>query len=328
MKNNRKVFIVIPTIRDVTFLKRWAKQFRDTEIIICEDHPQKQIKVPKNIGKKIYHYTWEDIDKDLGKNSWIIPRKVSGIRNYGFLKAYQMKADVIITLDDDCYPVNNHDLIKQHLDNLSLTIPEKWINTNPDIRHLYTRGMPYFNRHQLPVMLSHGLWTGVLDHDGPTHLQHPHFRAKFAEHFLYMIPKGIFFPMCSMNLGFSAKITPIMYFPLMGESPKGNKWEYDRFDDIWAGFFAKKIMDHLNFGVVNGSPFVKHNKASDPFDNLKKQAKGIETNENLWKIVDKVKLTKKTIKGSYLELAEKVNFPSSNYFSKLKKAMKIWANLF
>lgn len=323
----KKIFVVIPTIRNLDFLQDWKKQFKNVNIIVCEDRPQKLIKIP-NVGKKIYHYSWKEIDEDLGKNSWIIPRKVSAIRNYGFLKAHQMGANIIITLDDDCYPVKNHNLIKLHSRNLSLKTPFKWTNTYPDAHHMYTRGMPYLNRQQAPVMLSHGLWTNVLDHDGPTHLQNLNFKAEFAQHFLQIIPQGAYYPMCSMNLAFRREVTPLMYFPLMGEDKNGNKWGYDRFDDIWAGIFSKKIMDHLGYGVVNGAPFVEHKKASDPFKNLIKEAKGIEMNEKIWKEVDKVKLTSNNIIDSYQKLIEKIDFPQKKYFNKLKEALNVWLTLF
>ena len=322
-----KIFIVIPTIRNLDFLNKWGEQFKDVTLIVCEDRPQKTLELPK-IGKKIYHYSWQEIDQELGENGWIIPRKVSGIRNFGFLKAHQMGADIIITIDDDCYPVKNHDLIKLHSQNLALKTPRKWTNTYPDARHLYTRGMPYLNRQQAPTMLSHGLWTNVLDFDGPTHLQNLNFKAEFSEHFLQIIPQGAYYPMCSMNLAFRREIVPLMYFPLMGEDKNGNKWGYDRFDDIWAGIFSKKIMDHLGYSVINGAPFVEHRKGSDPFKNLQKEALGIETNEKLWELVDKVKLIKKTPAKCYEELAQKIDFPKGEYFENLKKTMIIWANLF
>lgn len=325
MKNS--IFIVIPTIRNLDFLKDWKDQFKDCTIIICEDHPVKTIKIPK-IGIKQYHYSWQEIDAELGENSWIVPRRVSAIRSYGFLKAYQMGAEIIMSLDDDCFPVPNHHFVEQHVRNLNLTSPKNWINTNPDVRHLFTRGMPYLNRQEQPVMLSHGLWTNVLDHDAPTHLQHLDFKAEFAEQFLYFIPNGTYFPMCSMNFAFRREITPLMYFPLMGEDNKGNKWGYDRFDDIWAGIFAKKVMDHLGYGVVNGSPMIEHRKASDPFTNLKKEAGGIEINELIWKNVDKVALTKLSIKNCYTELSTLVEFPKTNYFDKLIHAMSIWTDQF
>lgn len=322
-----KTFIVIPTIRDLDFLDAWSEQFADTEIIVCEDRPKKSVSVP-DVGQKTYHYSWREIDDDLGEDSWIIPRRVSAIRNYGFLKAYQMGADVIITLDDDCYPVPNHNLVDLHLQNLSLETPQKWTNTYPDARHMYTRGMPYLNRQQATVMLSHGLWTNVLDFDGPTHLQNLDFKAQFSEHFLQIIPQGSYYPMCSMNLAFNREITPLMYFPLMGQDKEGNKWGYDRFDDIWAGIFSKKIMDHLGLGVVNGAPFVEHRKASDPFVNLVKEAKGIGVNEEVWKAVDDVQLESTTCINLYQELADKLPDFDQKYFKKLKSAMKIWGELF
>src|SRR5258708_7143906 len=297
-----KTTLIIPTIRNLDFLENWQSQLVDTDIIICEDQPKKTLRPPK-VGKTMTHYSWAEIDRELGKDSWIIPRRVSGIRNFGFLKAYQAEADTIITLDDDCYPVDGHSLIKLHTQNLNLTIPTRWTNTNPDSRQLYTRGMPYLNRTESKVMLSHGLWTNILDHDGPTHLQNLNFHANFAEHFLQIIPSGCYFPMCSMNLAFKREITPLMYFPLMGEDAQGKKWGYDRFDDIWAGIFAKKILDHLKYGVVNGAPFVEHRKASNPFTNLKKEAAGIEKNEELWLAVDAVKLKKSTPRACYIEVA-------------------------
>lgn len=328
MKTKKQnVHVVIPTIRTLDFLNDWEEQFTNCTIHICEDHLKQEIETPK-VGKAVYHYTWKDIDADLKKDGWIIPRKVSGIRNYGFLQAYRAGATHIITIDDDCYPVAGHHLVVDHLRNLSLRVPSRWTNTNPDVRHLYTRGIPYLVREEQPVVLSHGVWTNVLDHDGPTHLQHLSFRSEFAEHFLTIIPTHAYFPLCSMNIAFKTEITPLMYFPLMGEDTEGKKWGYDRFDDIWCGFFAKKILDHLKLGVVNGSPMVEHRKASDPFKNLQKEAAGIEVNEELWKAVDAVTLHSTTPIEAYKELAEKISFPKSDYFSSLRSAMSSWAELF
>ena len=60
----KKTFIVIPTIRNLDFLKSWKQQFKDTFIIVCEDRPQKTIQLPK-VGKKIYHYSWQEIDQEM-----------------------------------------------------------------------------------------------------------------------------------------------------------------------------------------------------------------------------------------------------------------------
>jgi len=351
-----EVAVVIPTIRNLSFLREWRDEFKDCLGVIVEDHAKKEIETPKKYFQKVCHYTWKDIDKSLGKNSWIISRKNAGIRSFGFLKAWELKADIIITLDDDCYPVaptqsgrrsaeaNFHlrgrsprneperrrtvNFVQQHLENLFLYAPTDWQPTYPHRRYFYTRGIPYSIRNKKEVVISHGLWSGVLDFDAPTQLLHNHLQVPENFDFIEFIPQSYFFPMCSMNLAFKTKITPLMYFPLMCYDPEEKHLGYDRFDDIWAGLFAKKILDHLGLSIVNGSPFVEHRKASDPFKNLQKEAKGIEANERLYKEIAKVRLSSKNTRDCYIELAEKVHFPKEDYFDYLKKAMKIWANLF
>jgi len=322
-----KVFVVIPTIRTLTFLREWKDQFSNCHIIIVEDHPTIQIETPTVHSLGVFHYAWKNIASDFGNDEWIFSRKNAGIRSYGFWKAYTSGADIIITLDDDCYPVEDG-FVNQHIDNLSAETPERWINTYPHSNFVYTRGIPYSIRKKHRVMISHGLWTNKIDLDGRTEIRYPNLHLPSYPPFRQFVPTGAYFPMCSMNLAFRREATPLMYFPLMGFDPSGRHWGYDRFDDIWAGVFAKKIIDHLDFAVVNGSPFVDHRKASDVRSNIERERKGLEMNESLWKLVDSVKLTKHTLLESYRELAAKISFPKDYYFIKLKKAMILWSTLF
>ena len=327
-----KIAIVIPTVRNLNFLEEWNDEFKSCIGIIVEDHSYKKIATPYKYFNKVYHFAWEDIDRELQDKSWIICRKNAGIRNFGFLKAFQLGVDVTITLDDDCYPVKKNNFLKTHIENLSFLAPSDWYPTYPHRKYFATRGFPYLIRNKKEVVISHGLWSKILDFDAQTHLKYPDLKVSVLnQNLMEFIPKGYFFPMCSMNLAFKTKITPIMYFPPMGYDHKGNYWGFDRFDDIWAGIFAKKIIDHLDYAVVNGTPFVEHRKASDIKENLKKEKEGIKANEILFHEVKKVKLTKKTIIDAYKQLFDKVNIenlPNKDYFLKLKKAVNIWLGLF
>lgn len=318
------IFLVVPTIRSLDFLSAWVGLLEECHLIVIEDNPIKQIHAPKGGFKNAYHYSWEDIRKDFEKDEWIFSRRNAGIRCYGFWKAYQLGADIIITLDDDCYPVDK-DFIARHKTNLSLRAPEKWTTTFPHPDFLYTRGFPYEARNKYPVVISHGLWSNKMDLDARTQLRHPDVNTPPYPSTLNFIPKGQFFPMSSMNLAFRREVVPLMYFPLMGSDPGGNLWGYDRFDDIWAGIFAKKICDHLRLGVVSGSPFVEHKKASDVQKNLEKEKAGLAVNEKLWRIVDEVELEQSAPALCYQELAQKIRFPKEQYFEKLREAMLIWA---
>ncbi len=327
-KNSLSVFLVIPTIRNLEFLKHWKDEFKDCQIVIVEDRKTKEIGTPSIPSRAIHHFSWTDIDHEFGKSAWIFPRKNAGIRSYGFWKAYVMGAEVIITLDDDCYPAER-EFIKKHLDNLNFKAASSWYTTYPNPEWIYTRGIPYSVRRKIPIMVSHGLWSGAIDLDAKTELKLPKLlNEKPYPPIRQIIPFGYFYPMCTMNLAFRREVVPLMFFPMMGFDTKGKKWEYDRYDDIWAGIFSKKIMDHLGWAVVNGSPFVKHKKASNPHSNLKRESAGMKMNEILWQKVNKVKLTKKSSRLCYIELAKKIKFPRGKYFRKLREAMIIWAEIF
>jgi hypothetical protein len=167
-----------------------------------------------------------------------------------------------------------------------------------------------------------------IDFDAQTQLKHPGVSVWRKEPITQFVPFGYCFPMCSMNLAFRREVTPLMYFPLMGRDPGGRPWGYDRFDDIWAGIFAKKICDHLGLAVVNGSPFVEHRRASDPEKNLIKEKRGLHTNETLWAAIGAAVLRGKTPLVCYEELSRLTPFPQNGYFRRLKQAMDIWITLY
>src|SRR4030042_4762415 len=321
-----EIFIVIPTIRNLDFLKSWKDEFKKCHLIIVEDHPEITIKIPKGNHLNTTHYTWQNIREDFGKDEWIFSRRNAGIRCYGFWKAYQKKADVIITIDDDCYPVGN-DFIRTHIDNLTGSAPDSWFATFPHPQFMFTRGFPYQVRNKKSVVISHGLWSNKIDLDGKNQLIHQNINIPPYPPIRQFVPSGMYFPMCSMNLAFARTAAPLMYFPLMGFDKRGNSWGYDRFDDIWAGIFAKKITDHLGMAIVNGSPFVEHRKASDSKKNIIKERTGLRINERLWRWVNEVKLTRDNPADCYMEIAHKTYFPQTEYFERLRKAMIIWSNL-
>lgn len=321
------MFLVIPTIRNLDFLSEWNSLLSQTHLLIVEDHKDREISPPATGFLSVSHFSWKDIVADFGKDEWIFSRKNAGIRTYGFWKAYEAGADVIITLDDDCYPVDR-DFVVQHLENLNTKAPEGWFPTFPDRRFVFTRGFPYGIRNKQRVVISHGLWTNKIDLDGITQKRYPDILMPPYPSLVQFVPPKQYFPMCSMNLAFSRDVVPLMYFPLMGFSPEGTRWGYDRFDDIWAGIFAKKICDHLGLSIINGSPFVEHRKASDADINIQKEKTGLVINESLWKSVDAVPLTKQTPAGCYKELAQKITLPKTEYFRSLRRAMEIWGNLF
>ena len=317
-----ETIIVIPNhLPHLDFLNEWSKVFHDKEIIIVQDIGDKP-KIPMPYTN-LTIYDHNDIHDDLGADDWIIPTRSSACRSYGFYKAWQRGAKQILTLDNDCFP-DGSDFFNGHIENLSRRVTLGWSVSNSQFA--FTRGFPYGLREKSPVGVSHGLWSMVPDLDAATSLHNFDLRFQPSTE-LIVIPKNNYYTMCGMNLAWVSELTPLMYFGLFGP-----EYGFDQYDDIWAGVLSKKVMDHLDYGVISGYPSVQHRKQSNVFINLNKQAPGLAMNEIFWEIVDGIKLTKNSAAECYEELISSLPDVIANepegWTRKFKQAALIWVNLF
>ena len=102
-------------------------------------------------GRPIEAYSWTEIERDLSA-PWIISKRDSAIRGFGFWKAWQRGARVIVTLDDDCYPAGDG-FLDAHLANLDRT--PVWQSTVPGCE---SEGSPTGTPGRSRVAVSIGLW--------------------------------------------------------------------------------------------------------------------------------------------------------------------------
>lgn len=267
----KDIAVVIPTIRPEsfkTFMKAWKPLFdkHQVTLVVVEDgkNPIVHYISGKEVGVKL---PAEDV---MGKYVSCLTNFNAGIRNLGFayVAAELEEVEYIITLDDDEVPVG--DPIQDHVDALNKRVPVSWISTAVDD---YTRGFPYGIRNEAEVVVSHGVWIGVADWDAPTQLVMGSRRP--INFYRGAIPKGVYYPMCSMNLAFKRKMLPYIF-----HAP----WALgiNRFDDIFAGIESKREIDKHGWAAVTGYATVEHDRASNTFKNLKDEAPGIELNETFW----------------------------------------------
>lgn len=317
----RKI-LVIPSCREVSlrdFLRAWDGVGDWDELIVVEDGPTRTFDLPDSVG----HYAWDDIARTLGEDAWIISRRDSAIRSFGFLMAYRAGADLIATLDDDCFPGVRGGGMPICTAHARAMEQPRWVESIPGMR---TRGLPYRNLGKLRAAANVGLWSDVPDLDAVQTLAgHPNasggFRPPAGSR---LVPAGQYFPLCGMNLAFLRAAAPLFYFPLMGDGSP-----YRRFDDIWCGILAKKAMDHLGWHVSVGEPVVRHVRASDPMVNLVKEAPGIARNETLWEEVDRIPLTAREPAACMAELSDALARDGSDEYARtLGRALGAWAALF
>ena len=121
--------LVIPSVRPEcleAFCRAWAPVADwDMTILVWDGEKSPAVHGLSGLAAETFTYDWRMIDAELGDDAWIVSRKNAGIRTYGFLKAVEHGADVIATIDDDCYPVPGEPLMANHLRNLYYT--PRWV---------------------------------------------------------------------------------------------------------------------------------------------------------------------------------------------------------
>jgi hypothetical protein len=273
--NVEKVIVVVPTIRPdkiEKFLEEWG--FRCRVLVVFDGKEPILRKInPIDTWRAKFgdeEYKLEEIMGDYYKD--LISNFSAGVRNLGFayIAKHMPEVEYIITLDDDVKPQG--DTLDDHIKALEMRMPIRWMR----VGNHFTRGFPYCVRREAEVVLSHGVWTGVHDFDAPTQLILGNPGMDF---YRGPVPKGVLFPMSSMNLAFKRKMLPYMYM-----APREHR--VDRFEDIFCGIDAKREIDEQGWAAVTGYSRVFHEKASNVFNNLEKESRGLLLNEGYWQGVE------------------------------------------
>lgn len=339
-----KSVMVIPSCRPKSFAEfvtKWSPFPWDLTILV-EDNPTQTIDTSAIAKDKIYHYCWSDIDDALGDKSWIISRRDSAIRSFGFMVLSQLmqdmpelrsEVDLVISLDDDCYPLTETHRASFVDDYRRAMQPEQWTHLVPGMR---TRGLPYTGGGSLTSHVHVGLWHNIPDFDSLQTLSGD-FRLPFVPPSgNRLIHPDAYFPFCGMNFAFRPEALPFMYFPKMGEGSP-----YARFDDMWCGTLLQKLAKP-SWRISVGEPHVWHDRASNVMVNLTKEAPGIRANEVFWKLIDgipekpdvKAPSDRMAYAGEYLEFLVARSDIVSLFGSELDMswlrshghALQIWAN--
>ena len=237
-----------------------------------------------------------------------MPYRTGSIRSYGFLQAWRRGFDVV-TLDDDCLPAPDVDLIGEYKDAFAAEFP---VSSYFDVGHTfglgeYMRGFPFRGRDAATPLVQYGGWDNVPDMDALTQAEHersgPVGGYRFDRRAL-AVPRGVGVTGCIMNVAIRHEALPMLYQLVMGMDRVG----YDRWDDIWSGLFVKRICDHLRRPVVvNGKASVVHTRASDTATNLTKEQGGYTLNERMWAHLGRVDLTADSVLGCYEELTDQLD---------------------
>jgi len=360
----KKSSLVITTIGGGKILESIFKQSAQSDImdkmtlVIIPDRKTPRglfdkCKEIRNYGFKIFCPTITEQNnflKDLGFAPELIPYDSDNRRNVGYLMALGCGSEVIISLDDDNYPLQSledHLIVGDEIELPALYNNTQWINIcdllQMDKSHkVYPRGFPYYKRHQSyevnikwgtgRIGLNLGLWIEAPDFDAITWLSSPTKSISFRGE-SFMLGEKMRTPINSQNTAVHRDVMPSYYQIRMGAG-------IGRFDDIFGGYFCQKCMEHMGDRIRIGTPIVSHKRNKhDYLKDLNGELKGILIMEELLPWLEEVELTGNTYAETYVCLTDMLDiqmlcFKGSiwtreikQYFSEVTFSMREWVKV-
>lgn len=270
-----KVIVTTTINRPTESLQRFVEK-KDWKLVVVGD-----LKTPhreyQDIPEITYlhpdeqHSRWKELSELIGFNC--IQR-----RNFGFLHAYDMGADIVATVDDDNIPYADWGedlLINQTVEVDQYDCTEVFDPLSPtNNANLWHRGYPwqlastknnivYLGRKPVKVDVQAGLWDGDPDIDAVERITISP-TVRFTCLHPYGSPKTTVFN--SQNTFLSRRVLPYyMMIPFVG-----------RMDDIWGGYLLQKLQQ-INVVFTRASVYQARNE-HDLFRDMKNELIGYEHN--------------------------------------------------
>jgi len=277
-------------------------------------------------------------------------------RNLAFLKAVEDKYDLVISLDDDNFAgeddfLEYHSIVGRVFSTIPLKNEGRWFNPcamlyfNYDVP-VFMRGFPYCKRGTSSsfgrfwdertddrIVLNMGLWTDKPDVDAVTNLSLPSLESTGIRRDLRQekLPEKCFMPINTQNTAFLREVAPAFFCVPYGTI---HGLYCGRYDDVWGGLFAQKVIQHMGVRVTVGRPLTIHKRnLHNILDDLSKEYWGMMLTEDLVKAVESIELDGKTYADSYIDLAKKLerrfaehsDIEIRRYLRMIFNSMIVWA---
>lgn len=258
-----KLTLITTTINVPRVLELYRAIGPEVEIIVAGDLKTPDAETRDLLRRIDARYLGPAEQESMGtRSSEIIGWNSVQRRNLALLAAIRSRPEAIVTVDDDNIPISEQyfqdftRLLSGPFHGVRAAASSGWY----DVGHLFSpsishRGFPPRLRHSdlglrfeptvgARVGVAAGLWLGDPDVDSMSRLvakPEVHGVSTLFEGGLVVTP-GVFTPFNSQNTGFRADLACLMMvWPGTG-----------RYDDIWASYFAERVMmtsgDHVHFG--------------------------------------------------------------------------------
>lgn len=347
-----KVSIVVTTIFEPKWLKgylnnieKYGRKNNATIHIICDKKtPQSVFDAASEAVSSGFNIDCPSLEEQeswlssIGADPNFIPWNTDNRRNIGFLRALQQGCELLISIDDDNYCLDDVDFIGCHsvVGSTAQDCSEKsttggrWFNACAQMTHqstveIYPRGFLYAAR-QNPelkaeiceiandsrkVAVNAGLWTDDPDVDAISRLALRPEVSAVSNHEVVMAD-NTWCPINTQNTALSRDAIPAYYYIRMGFPLKG--LSIDRFGDIMSGFFLLKCVYHMGEAARFGDPIARHLRSPhNLLKDLYHELAGITLLEDLIPWLIELELTGSTYEETYLSLANAIEMQANEF---------------
>lgn len=268
-----RVALITTTINVPHVITQWAKSMDVDDVIIVagdQTSPHDEIIDVLDVITLTHgittHYLEPDTQTKWASSEAIGWRSIQR-RNIALLEAMQLNPQYILTVDDDNAP-NSDDQVNRLIRAFDLTdgfvkTNTGWLNpgracVDKRYRSVIHRGFPLNRRREQPFITSASpckigvaamLWTGAPDIDAMDRIVNDPIIERVGHDDVILTP-GTWAPFNSQATMYRAELSPLMMvWPGVG-----------RYDDIWASYLARTVMDRFGYGVYYGYPTVHQDR--------------------------------------------------------------------
>lgn len=289
---DKQVAIVVTTIFEPQFLDGYIDNLRrhdrsnvDVIVIIDRKTPPTVARRCTELAREGWHVLCPTLDEQetflsrFPSMTGRIPYDSDNRRNIGFLMALDRGAEILITIDDDNYCLDDSDFVGEHCaaggvsDGKAVRASDGWLNVCSLLEGstrdpIFPRGFPYFARRSdrhvetksvapSPVAINVGLWLSDPDVDAVTRLAQAPAIRRFAGAPLFL-DAGSWTPINTQNTAIVRDAVAAYYYVRMGYPVGGMK--IDRYGDILSGYFVQKCVKARGDAIRVGGPIADHRR--------------------------------------------------------------------
>ncbi len=308
------------------------QDLNDVKIWVVGDNktPESCAELALSLTKKGLETSYLDIScqNEWGKQCYEFYKRVpynnETRRNIGYLSALQEGCEILISIDDDNYPIDD-DLVGFHSNTGKawegkLICEEsgfhnicEYLKIEPD-RQVFPRGYPFklrgvSNSQQsiLPekstkIGVTAGLWLSDPDVDSTTWLNGKVKGIDYKGEDIQVLHQSTWTPVNTQNTSVVRELIPAyLCIPMAWNVPGGT---IQRYGDIWGGYFLQALMKDTQYHVAFGRPIVDHRRnPHDYVDDLRYEYWGMILTD--W-LLDKLRSSFSPASNSILDRVEEL----------------------